>query len=294
MNRYIAILLNIGLLSIKSTTFIKKINMKYRLLFVFLLLLSCQVFSQNQDPVPAHDDFKIESKEVGETRTINVWKPSGYDKSSAKFPVLYMADGGIQEDFPHVANTLAKLIKSKKIPPVILVGIENTQRRRDLTGPTEDEEDKKIAPVVGGSEKFRAFINNELFTEINKRYRTGNEKGIIGESLAGLFVMETFLHHSDMFDFYIAIDPSLWWNKEYEVKTAKESLAGIGKKPKKLWFTSSGEKGISEAVNGLSQVLKATEMKNVKWKYEKAPGETHATIFRASKEKALIWTFTTK
>ncbi len=75
---------------------------------------------------------------------------------------------------------------------MILVGIENTQRRRDLTGPTEDEEDKKIAPVVGGSEKFRAFINNELFTEINKRYRTGSEKGIIGESLAGLFVMKTF------------------------------------------------------------------------------------------------------
>jgi predicted alpha/beta superfamily hydrolase len=75
---------------------------------------------------------------------------------------------------------------------MILVGIENTQRRRDLTGPTENEEDKKIAPVIGGSEKFRAFINNELFAEINKRYRTGNEKGIIGESLAGLFVIETF------------------------------------------------------------------------------------------------------
>lgn len=268
--------------------------MKYRLLFVFLLLLSGQVFSQNQDAVPTHDHFTMESKEVGETRTINVWKPSGYHKSSAKFPVLYMADGGVQEDFPHVANTLAKLIKSKKIPPMILVGIENTQRRRDLTGPTENEEDKKIAPVVGGSEKFRAFINNELFAEINKRYRTGNEKGIIGESLAGLFVIETFLHHSDMFDFYIAMDPSLWWNDEYEVKTAKESLANITNSSKRLWFTSSGEKGIFEPVNRLSEVFKSADMKNVKWKYENAPKETHATIFKASKDKALIWTFTTK
>ena len=294
MNCYIAILLCMALLSIKSSIFNKKLNMKYRLLFVFLLLLSGQVFSQNQDAVPAHDHFTVESKEVGETRTINVWKPSGYDKSSAKFPVLYMADGGVQEDFPHVANTLAKLIKSKKTPPMILVGIENTQRRRDLTGPTENEEDKKIAPVVGGSEKFRAFINNELFAEINKRYRTGNEKGIIGESLAGLFVIETFLHHSDMFDFYIAMDPSLWWNNESEVKMAKESLANITNSPKRLWFTSSGEKGIFEPVNRLSEVFKSADMKNVKWKYENAPKETHATIFKASKDKALIWIFTTK
>ena len=106
---------------------------------------------------------------------------------------MYIADGGIiDEDFPHIANTIAELMKTKKIPPIILVGIANTQRRRDLTGPTEVAKDKEIAPIVGGSEKFRAFIKEELFPEINKRYRTTNEKSIIGESLSGLFVVETF------------------------------------------------------------------------------------------------------
>lgn len=268
--------------------------MNCRLLLLFLLLLSGHTFSQDQDPVPVHDNFKIDSKEIGEIRTINVWKPVDYDKSTDKFPVLYMADGGTQEDFPHIANTISKLVESKKIPPIILVGIENTQRRRDLTGPTHIKEDKKIAPVVGGSEKFRAFIKDELFNEISQRYRTSNEKGIIGESLAGLFIMETLLHDADMFDFYIAMDPSLWWNNQYEVKTAKESLARMTKDPKKVWFASSGEKDIVEAAEKLSQVFKSADVKNIKWQYDNEPKETHATIFRATKEKALIWTLNTK
>ena len=42
-----------------------------------------------------------------------------------------MADGGIiDEDFPHIANTIAELMKTKKIPPIILVGIENTAKKR--------------------------------------------------------------------------------------------------------------------------------------------------------------------
>ncbi len=105
-----------------------------------------------------------------------------------------------------------------------MVGIENTQRRRDLTGPTNVKEDKEIAPVVGGSEQFRAFINDELFTEINKRYKTSNKKGIIGESLAGLFVTETFFLKPSLFDFYIAFDPSLWWNNESLIKRANNYL----------------------------------------------------------------------
>ena len=122
---------------------------------------------------------------------------------------------------------------------MILVGIANTQRRRDLTGFTEVEKDREIAPVVGGSEKFRAFIKEELFPEINKRYRTTNEKSIIGESLSGLFVVETFLLTPDMFDNYIAFDPSLWWNNHSLVKTAKQHLENFPKTEKRIWFAGS-------------------------------------------------------
>ena len=130
----------------------------YNFLFILVALTSCSNASKPNDPIPKHETFKIQSKQVGEKRVINVWTPENYKASKDSLPVMYMADGGIKEDFPHIANTLAKLIKEKKIKPLLLVGIENTQRRRDLTGFTEVAKDKEIAPVVGGSDKFRSFI----------------------------------------------------------------------------------------------------------------------------------------
>ena len=212
----------------------------YNLLFILVALTSCSNASQPNDPIPEHETFKIQSKQVAEERVINVWTPENYKATKDSLPVMYMADGGIiDEDFPHIANTIAELMKTKKIPPIILVGIANTQRRRDLTGPTEVAKDKEIASIVGGSEKFRAFIKEELFPEINKRYRTTNEKSIIGESLSGLFVVETFFLAPDMFDNYIAFDPSLWWNNKYLIKSAKEHLDKFPKDEKRIWFAGS-------------------------------------------------------
>ena len=241
---------------------------------LLILFLGCADTLLKTDPIPVRDEFKIESIQVGETRNINVWTPPEYKTNTAPLPVMYMADGGIiEEDFPHVANTLA------------------TQRRRDLTGPTEIEEDKAIAPIVGGSEKFRAFIKEELFPEINKRYRTTNEKSIIGESLSGLFVVETFFLEPDMFDNYIAFDPSLWWNNHYLVRTAKDHLAKFSNAEKRIWFAGSSAEDISIYTNDLAELFNSGNYQNIKWTYSPEPKEQHNTIFRATKEKAIIWTF---
>jgi uncharacterized protein len=256
-----------------------------------ILFTGCANAQQVKDPVPTHDEFTIASKQVGETRNINVWTPEDYKTSLDSLPVMYMADGGIvDEDFPHIANTLAALIKSKSIPPMILVGIANTQRRRDLTGPTVVAEDKKVAPIIGGSEKFRAFIKEELFPEINKRYRTTSESSIIGESLSGLFVVETFFLRPDMFDNYIAFDPSLWWNNNYLVRTAKEHLANFPTNKKRIWFACSSAKDISKYTTELAGIFKTKNISNLSWNFSPEPKEKHNTIFRATKEKAIKWT----
>lgn len=259
-------------------------------LFLFLCFIGCATISQKPDPIPPYETFTIESVQLKETRTITIWTPANYANNNQTFPVLYMPDGGIKEDFPHIANTLSELIDSLQIPPHILVGIENTQRRRDLTGPTEVERDKEIAPIVGGSEAFRAFVNEELIPEINKRYRTTNQKGIIGESLAGLFVVETFLLKPEMFNFYIAMDPSLWWNNKYLLNNSKSYIDKLPENKIRLWFASSSASDISKASNDLAKVLANENKSQLQWKYSDEPNEKHNTIFRATKEKALIWT----
>src|SRR3712207_4681744 len=122
----------------------------------------------------------------------------------SRLPVLYMPDGGIAEDFLHVAGLLQVSVGNGTMRPFLLVGIENTERRRDMTGPTDNEDDKKIAPRVGGSKAFRKFIRDELMPQVRSRYRTTEETAVVGESLAGLFVIETFLVEPDLFDTYIA------------------------------------------------------------------------------------------
>lgn len=260
----------------------------YFSILMCILFLNC-TNSKLKDPVPSYETFKIDSKILGETRVINVYTPENYKNSTEKMPVLYMADGGIEEDFSHIANTISKLIKTDKIEPIILVGIENTQRRRDLTGYTEIAEDRKIAPVVGGSEKFRSFIKDELFPEINQKYRTSATKGIIGESASGLFVTETLFLKPEMFDFYIAFDPSLWWNNHYLVRTARENLKNLPAKKTKFWFAGSGATDISPHTQELAKILKSENAPNLQWEYSDEPKEKHTTIFRATKEKALIW-----
>lgn len=266
-------------------------NSLYSILLTGVLFLTgCSNISQPNDPIPDHETFTIQSEAVGEERTINVWTPEGYKSSGDSLLVLYMPDGGIQEDFPHIANTLNDLVQANAIPPLILVGIENTQRRKDLTGPTTVEKDKEIAQVVSGSAEFRAFINDELMPEIHSRYRTTDKKGIIGESLAGLFVTETFMLTPEMFDFYIAFDPSLWWNDKYLIKTAHEHLDKFPDTKKTFWFAGSGAKDISATVGELSDILEAKNSENLKWEYANEKKEMHHTIFRATKEKAITWT----
>lgn len=267
-----------------------KSNFYFACFFIFLLGACSSKNESVTDPVPAHDQFKMYSKSVMEERTINVWLPESYKNAADSLPVMYMADGGIQEDFPHIANTLTELVKAGKIEPLILVGIENTQRRRDLTGFTEVKKDMEIAPAVGGSGAFRKFLADELIPEINKRYRTTSVKSIIGESLAGLFVVETFLLSPQLFDHYIAFDPSLWWNNAYLVASVDEHLGKFPSSDKRIWFAGSEAKDIHVYTKALAGKLQEWQMDNLKWNYSDEPDEKHSTIFRATKEKAIVWT----
>ena len=200
--------------------------MKQRLLSALLVCLlgaaCCQPAPAQTTPAPLviGQTFTLPSAVLGETRRLNVYLPPGYADSAAAFPVLYMPDGGLEEDFLHVAGLVQVGVGNGTMRPFILVGIENTQRRRDLTGPTTSPEDRKIAPHVGGSAAFRQFIRTELMPAIRQHYRTTPETAIVGESLAGLFVLETLLQKPALFDTYTVFDPSLWWNKGYLVDGA--------------------------------------------------------------------------
>jgi predicted alpha/beta superfamily hydrolase len=236
------------------------------------------------EPLSIGETFTLQSKVLGEMRRINVYRPAA--QANAPLPVLYMPDGGIGEDFLHVAGLVQVLVGNGAMRPFMLVGIENTERRRDMTGPTTNAEDKKIAPRVGGSADFRRFIRDELMPHIKARYLANGETAIVGESLAGLFVVETFLLDPELFDTYIAFDPSLWWNDASLLADANERLRTRGRKATALYIASSGEPELAEASKRLAGKLQANPSPTLRWHYEPMPAETHATIYHPAALKA--------
>jgi predicted alpha/beta superfamily hydrolase len=232
------------------------------------------------------DTFVLRSDVLHETRRINVYLPPAYTGSPQPLPVLYMPDGGLAEDFLHIAGLVQVSTGNGTMRPFLLVGIENTQRRRDLTGPTDSADDKKIAPQVGGSAAFRRFLRSELMPAVRQRYRTTAEAAIIGESLAGLFVVETFLVEPDLFDTYVAVDPSLWWNDGRLVGEARPRLARGLPRAKSLYLAASRDDR-ERRTEQLAGVLRETAPANLTWHYDPLPEETHATIYHPAALRAV-------
>lgn len=235
------------------------------------------------DPVLPHETLTIASKALGEARRINIYTPPDYpDHPDARYLVLYMPDGGVDEDFPHVTSDIDAAIRAGQMRPVIVVGIENTERRRDMTGPTEVESDRKIAPRVGGSASFRAFLRDELEPEIGRRFRGNGQTAIVGESLAGLFILETFFEEPRMFDTYIVLSPSLWWNARVLVRGAEQRLKARPGLAGTLYLATAGDDDIDDAGKSLAETLRAAAPKSLTWFYEPRSDLKHSTIYRAA------------
>jgi predicted alpha/beta superfamily hydrolase len=254
--------------------------------FSFIVFLICggpaSAATSTSAPLTIGESWVIDSSILKEKRRINVYRPSGVSEDRA-LPVLYMPDGGLAEDFLHIAGLLQVGTANGTTRPFILVGIENTERRRDLTGPTSVEQDRRIAPRVGGSTAFRTFIRNELMPEVDKRYRVTKERAIVGESLAGLFVMETLIEAPDMFDTYIALDPSLWWNGAKMLTQAGQNQPPFG--GRKNVYIGSSKDGQSFIDRTRLDSFLGNDSR-INYRYEDWLSETHATIYHPAALKA--------
>jgi predicted alpha/beta superfamily hydrolase len=240
---------------------------------------------EKDGPLVIGDTFFIDSGLLGERRRINVYEARAYGVGpEVPLPVLYMPDGGLAEDFLHVAGLLQVLVSNGGMRSFRLVGIENTQRRRDLTGPTDNAEDKKAAPVVGKSEAYRKFVRDELMPQVKSRYRCTAETAIVGESLAGLFVVETLLLEPAMFDTYIAFDPSTWWN-DGKLLSGAGPLLRVHKRLDKTVYIALSSDAMA-ALPKLEAALGGNRVDGLRWQVLPMPEEKHATIYHPAALRA--------
>lgn len=185
---------------------------------IISLLLSAQLLAQKKiTPLTIGESITIDSKILQEDRVLNIYLPHGYSPDSAKtYPVVYLLDGSMDEDFIHVAGAVqfGSFSWINMLPASIVVGIANIDRKRDFTYPTRNELDKKYLPTGGGAAKFIQFLSAEVQPFITKQYKTDTISTLIGQSLGGLLATEILFKQPDLFDNYVIVSPSLWWDEE--------------------------------------------------------------------------------
>ena len=197
--------------------------MKIVAICFILIFFSTALFAQknkstqtdNSKPFVLGVIDEIQSTALGEKRTLNIYLPEGYNQNdTTTYPVTYLLDGSADEDFIHVVGLFQfnAFPWIDRVPKSIVVGIATVDRRRDFTYPTTIEKDKKRYPTTGHSDKFISFIGKELQPFIEKKYKGSKAKTIIGQSLGGLLATEILLKQPTLFNKYIIISPSLWWD----------------------------------------------------------------------------------
>lgn len=207
-------------------------QMMNKLLSVIILVISVQLLNAQQPFILGRVDT-ITSSVMNEKRILNIYLPDGYHPDSIyTYPVIYLLDGSADEDFIHVAGLIQfyNFPWINKVPKCILVGIANVNRKRDFSFKTPNLKFLQewgydtTANQYGGSSKFITFIEKELQPYINNHYKTDGVNAIIGQSLGGLLATEIFLKHPSLFNYYMILSPSLWWNKESLLKEAPSML----------------------------------------------------------------------
>jgi predicted alpha/beta superfamily hydrolase len=171
--------------------------------------------------------------------------PAAYGRAGARFPVLYLTDG--EAHINHTAASVEFLARSGRMPELIIVGITNTDRTRDLT-PTRSgfkRGDGKLAelPTSGGADNFLKFIETELIPQIEKQYRTQPYRLFAGHSFGGLFALHAMMARPDVFNAYIAVSPTFNWDGDLVVRRAGEFLKGRRDLDRALFVTLANEPG---------------------------------------------------
>ena len=259
--------------------------MKHSLLLLISILVS--YIATAQKPFVLGETVEIQSKELGEKRVLNIYLPEGYKKSdTARYRVIYLLDGSGNEDFPHIAGLVQFYEMMWLMPKTIVVGIANVDRKRDFTFPVDKKKYTDTGssywftafaakamqyPKAGHSAKFIAFMEKELQPYITSHYPTG-QRTIIGQSLGGLMATEFLVKKPQLFDDYIIVSPSLWWDDESLLKLVDaQKISG-----KTVYIAVGHEDVIGQDAAQLAVMLKQNKSANIIFRqFER---ETHATI----------------
>ncbi|GFE89076.1 alpha/beta hydrolase-fold protein [Steroidobacter agaridevorans] len=237
------------------------------------------------EPVVIGHRYRIASKVLGEQRTYIVHKPDAYDFSDQRYGVVILLDG--DGHIHHVSATVEQLARNGRSEPMLIVGIENTDRQRDFTPPFAGTEGRPPGNV-GGAAKFLSFIADELLPEIDRAYRTRPTRILIGHSYGGLFAVYTLFNRPDIFKAYIAVSPSLWWDDQALAKQADQFVIDHKDLQTAIYMTMGNEGGAM--LGGAQKVIGSlASLRQTGANFQRWPEENHGSVVLRSVYEGMEW-----
>ena len=243
--------------------------MKPILTTLLLLLINFAALAQ---PITIGERHSINSKVYNDTREVLIYKPpSYYSNPDANFPVLYMVDADYNF---HYVTGLIELLSgiSEFIPEMIVVGVsgKGTTTYRENSKPPFDVKDKGNADVTVD------YIEKELMPFIETNYKSNGYKILSGHSIGGLFVTYAMINHNHLFDSFIAISSSLWWEDEAVKVNTQESFKKKATLNASYYISLANEKGMG--VHGFLEMIQYHGPRSMKIKFKYLPDESHGSV----------------
>jgi len=243
--------------------------------------------------------YRLQSQVLNEARELNIMLPEGYaEHPEQRYPVIYLLDGGQQEDFTHMAGAVqfASFPWVERLPPAILVGIANTDRKRDMTFkpapgyalPKWLQAYSEAYKTAGGSEQFIRYLETEVQPFVAQNFRAGPDRILIGQSLAGLLATEVLLKKPALFNHYVIMSPSLWWDQGSLLKQAPQWLKlqgqgqgqGSGSGGVRKVYLAVGKEGpeMERDTRALAALIRQQRPAQQELVFEYLPRENHGSI----------------
>ncbi len=253
-------------------------------LFLSILLLPCVIafaprpsLAQDAEPfLSLGEKRELRSNVLGERREIIVGLPAGYEGGDETYPVVYLLDG--PSHFHHTTGTARFLARNGRMPEVIVVAIPNTDRTRDLSPPVYSDA-SPARSSAGGADNFLEFISAELKPFIDENYRTRPYSILIGHSLGGLLANHALVHRPEVFDAYISISPSLWWDEQRLVAQADSAFDHASDLVGDFYMTMGNEGGamLGGALK-FAGILEAKAPEDFRWEFKLMEEESHGSV----------------
>ena len=257
-----------------------RLSNMYTVLSVLAVLLLITSTALAQPATGTVKTLTLKSAVLGEERTVLVRTPAGYESNKVSYPVLYMTDGDAH--MGHTASTIEFLTRNGRISDLIVVGVTNTDRTRDLTpvkSTNKNAAGELQNPTSGGADNFLKFFETELIPQIEKQYRVQPYRILAGHSLGGLFAIHAMIAKPGLFNSYVAVSPSLQWENGEALKRAEEFLKNQKEMRVTLYVSIGNEPGaIGESFDSFRELLSKTNIKNFEWQAQRMDDEDHGSV----------------